>query len=75
MKREEEFLVRNALLSELRRGRITRRQFLTQMLAIGMGLGGVSALAACAPPAPPAAPAEEAPAAEELPVGPYSGRS
>jgi ABC-type glycerol-3-phosphate transport system substrate-binding protein len=66
MKREEEFLVRNALLSELRRGRITRRQFMTQMLAIGMGLGGVSALAACAPPAPPpAAPAEEAPAAEE----------
>ena len=65
MRREEEFLVRNALLSELRRGRITRRQFMTQMLAIGMGLGGVSALAACAPAPPPAAPAEEAPAAEE----------
>ena len=68
MKREEEFLVRNALLSELRRGRITRRQFMTQMLAIGMGLGGVSALAACAPPVPTAAPvAEEAPA-EEAPA-------
>jgi ABC-type glycerol-3-phosphate transport system substrate-binding protein len=63
MKREEEFLVRNALLAELRRGRINRRQFLTQMLAIGMGLGGVSALAACAPAAPTAAPATEAPAA------------
>jgi multiple sugar transport system substrate-binding protein len=65
MKREEEFLVRNALLSELKRGRISRRQFMTQMLAIGMGLGGVSALAACAPPAPTAAPAAEAPAAAE----------
>jgi ABC-type glycerol-3-phosphate transport system substrate-binding protein len=76
MKREDEFLVRNALLSELRRGRITRRQFMTQMLAIGMGLGGVSALAACAPAAPTAAPATEAPeaateapAAEEAPAG------
>jgi ABC-type glycerol-3-phosphate transport system substrate-binding protein len=68
MKREEEFLVRNALLSELRRGRITRRQFMTQMLAIGLGLGGVSALAACAPPAPTAAPAAEEAPAEEAPA-------
>jgi multiple sugar transport system substrate-binding protein len=63
MKREEEYLVRNALLAELGRGRINRRQFMTQMLAIGLGMGGVSALSACAPPAPPAAPATEAPAA------------
>ena len=64
MKREEEMMVRNALLGELRRGRINRRQFLTQMMAIGLGMGGVSALAACAPAAPTAAPAAtEAPAA------------
>jgi multiple sugar transport system substrate-binding protein len=67
MKREEEFLVRNALLAELRRGRISRRQFLTQMIAVGMGLGGVSALSACAVPAAPTA-APAAPAATQAPA-------
>lgn len=62
MKREEEFLVRNALLNDLRQRRISRRQFMTQMLAVGLGMGGVSALAACQPAATPA-PATEAPAA------------
>jgi ABC-type glycerol-3-phosphate transport system substrate-binding protein len=64
MQREEEYLVHSALLEALRQQRINRRQFLTRMVAAGLGLSGVSALAACAPPAAPtAAPATEAPAA------------
>jgi len=64
MKREEEYLIRNALLAEMQRGRISRRQFMLRMLAAGLGLSGVGvALAGCAPAAPTQAPATQAPAA------------
>ena len=77
-RKEEEYLVQKVLAARLRQGQISRRQFMTRMLATGLGLSGVStALAACgggaAPAAAPAEPAqqeaaettqEEAPAAE-----------
>ena len=62
MKREEEFLVRNALLNDLRNGRIDRRQFMTRMVAAGLGLAGVGAAMAGCAPAP-----TEAPKATEVP--------
>ena len=61
MKREEESLVRNALLNDLRHGRIDRRQFMTRMLAAGLGLAGVGAAVAGCAPAPTAAPPTAAP--------------
>jgi multiple sugar transport system substrate-binding protein len=64
MQREEEHLVHSALLEAMRQGRISRRQFLTRMLAAGLGLSGASVLAACAPPAAPTQ-APAAPAATE----------
>ena len=76
MKREEEYLVRNALLNELKLRRINRRQFMTRMIAAGLGLSGVNAaLAGCVPVAPPpAAPAEQAPEAAEAPAVEEAGR-
>jgi ABC-type glycerol-3-phosphate transport system substrate-binding protein len=54
-RREEEFRVIEALRSELRRGRMDRRQFLTRVMATGFGLAGISAaLAACGGGAAPA---------------------
>jgi len=68
MKREEEFLVRNALLNDLRNGKIDRRQFMTRMVAAGLGLAGVGAAVAGCAPAPTAAPkATEAAKATEVP--------
>jgi len=69
MKRKnEEHQIHELLLSQLRRGEISRRQFLQNMMMAGLGLGGVSVLASCGAqttPAPeaPAAAATEAPAA------------
>ena len=42
MQHEEEHLVHSALLEAIRQGRISRRQFLTRMLAAGLGLSGAS---------------------------------
>ncbi len=46
MRREEEYLIENALLNELAQGRISRRQFLQMSIMAGLGLAGVSALGA-----------------------------
>jgi len=67
MKREEESLVRNALLNDLRNGRIDRRQFMTRMLAAGLGLAGVGAAMAGCAPTPTAAPPTAAPEATAVP--------
>lgn len=58
-RREEEYLIQNALLAQLQQGRMNRRQFMTRMLVAGLGLSGVSAaVAGCMPaPAGPTAPA------------------
>jgi ABC-type glycerol-3-phosphate transport system substrate-binding protein len=56
-RKDEEYLVQELLRSQLRRGEISRRQFLQNMIVAGMGFGGVSVLSACG-----AAPAAEAPA-------------
>lgn len=73
-RKDEEFLIQELLRSQLRRGEISRRQFLQNMIVAGMGLGGVSVLSSCggAAPATPAqqeaaAPATEAPK-EEAPA-------
>lgn len=64
-RKEQERIMREAMLSELRQGRISRREFMTRMAALGLGLSGISALSACTVAAPPAqAPAAQAPAAE-----------
>ncbi|OUC07771.1 hypothetical protein RY27_12930, partial [Litorilinea aerophila] len=56
-RREEEYLIQEALLNRLRRGQMDRRQFMTRMLAAGLGLSGVSAaIAGCMPAPAPAAP-------------------
>jgi len=55
MASEEQERIESALLNELRQGRISRRQFIQNMLAVGMGLGGVAVLSACAAPAAPTA--------------------
>lgn len=68
MASEQQEIIENALLDDLRTGRITRRQFMQSMLTVGMGLGGVAVLSACgAPAAPTAAPATSAPAATSAP--------
>ena len=55
-RRDEEILVQRSLTQSLQHGRINRRQFMTRMMAAGLGLAGVSAaLSGCA--APGAAPA------------------
>lgn len=55
-RREEEFLVRNALLNQFQSGRINRREFMMRTMAAGLGLAGINAMmGACA--APGAAPA------------------
>jgi multiple sugar transport system substrate-binding protein len=46
MRREEETLIENALLNELRAGRISRRQFIQMSIMAGLGLAGVGALGA-----------------------------
>ncbi|MCK6626813.1 MAG: ABC transporter substrate-binding protein [Anaerolineae bacterium] len=58
-RKDEEFLIQELLRSQLRRGEISRRQFLQNMIVAGMGLGGVSVLSSCGgtAPATPAAPA------------------
>ncbi len=55
-RREEEILVNNALLKQLQRGMINRRQFMTRAMMAGLALSGVSACMP-APGAAPAAPA------------------
>ena len=67
-RKDEEHQIQELLLSQLRRGEISRRQFLQNMMMAGLGLGGVSVLSSCGTqttPAPeaPAAAATEAPAA------------
>ena len=61
-RKEEQVLIQNMLRNELRAGRISRRQFLHNMMVVGLGLGGVSVLAGCgaAPVAAPTAAAEGA---------------
>lgn len=54
-RREEEVLIQQSLKQKLNRGQIDRRQFMTTMMAAGLGLAGVSAASGCA--APVAAPA------------------
>src|SRR6185436_14163514 len=46
MKSERESILQDRLLNQLRRGQISRREFLQTMLIAGMGLSGVSALGA-----------------------------
>ena len=56
VRREEEVQIQQSLLRSLRSGHINRRQFMTRMMAAGLGVAGVNAaLTACA--APGAAPA------------------
>ena len=45
------------LYSQLQQGRISRRQFIQGLGAVGLSAAGVSVLAACGTPAPTAAPA------------------
>lgn len=55
-RKEQEYLVQQSLLGQLQRGRINRRQFMTRMMAAGLGFAGVSAaLNGCAAPAGPGA--------------------
>ena len=57
-RREEEFLVRNALLNQFQRGRINRREFMMRTMAAGLGLAGINAMmGACAAPGAAPAPA------------------
>jgi multiple sugar transport system substrate-binding protein len=52
-RREQEYLVQQSLLGQLQRGRINRRQFMTRMMAAGLGIAGVSAaMSGCVPAAP-----------------------
>jgi ABC-type glycerol-3-phosphate transport system substrate-binding protein len=69
-RREEEYLVQNALLSQLRRGRINRRQFMMRTMAAGLGLAGINAVMAGCAPAPGAQPAAGGAAASERPLTP-----
>ena len=43
IRKEEDYLVQDALARQLRLGRIDRREFLTRSLAAGLGLAGVGA--------------------------------
>jgi ABC-type glycerol-3-phosphate transport system substrate-binding protein len=43
IRKEEDYLVQDALARQLRQGRIDRREFLTRSLAAGLGLAGVGA--------------------------------
>ncbi len=63
-RREEELQIQNALLNRLQRGQINRRQFMTRMMAAGLGLSGISAAVAGCMPAPAAPAGTGAPAAE-----------
>ncbi|MBE7473396.1 MAG: ABC transporter substrate-binding protein [Anaerolineae bacterium] len=56
-------MIQELLRSQLRRGEISRRQFLQNMIVAGMGLGGVSVLSSCGGAAPTAAPAQQEAAA------------
>ena len=49
------------LYSQLQQGRISRRQFIQGLGAVGLSAAGVSVLAACGTPAPTAAPAARPP--------------
>src|SRR6185295_17509687 len=60
MKRNNEEYRLQELL-RFRRGEISRRQFLQNVIVAGMGLGGVSILSACGSPAATEAPAAAAP--------------
>ncbi len=46
MKSEREHIIENALLNQLKQGRLSRRQFMQAMLGAGLGLSGVRGLAA-----------------------------
>lgn len=48
----EQEVIEQVLVDAMRRGQISRRQFMQTMLAAGLGLGGLGVLAACATPAP-----------------------
>ncbi len=53
---EQDLLVQNALFSQLQRGRINRRQFMTRTMAAGLSLAGINAMVSgCAPGAVPGA--------------------
>ena len=58
-RREQENLVYQQLVAQLRRGQMSRRQFLHNAFAVGLGLGGVSVLASCGAQAPTAAPVQQ----------------
>jgi ABC-type glycerol-3-phosphate transport system substrate-binding protein len=81
-RREEEYLLQQRLLADLRRNQISRRQFMTRMLAAGLGLTGVSAaLSACTGVAVPTNTQQQAQQAEtsgetaaEAPAGPAASR-
>src|SRR3990172_3296824 len=75
-RKDEEYLIQNALLARLQRGQIDRRQFLTRMMGAGLGIAGVSAaLAGCAAPAAPsAAPAASSGGAAPAAAAPSSDR-
>jgi multiple sugar transport system substrate-binding protein len=46
MKSEREYMIENALLHQLKQGRLSRRQFMQAMVGAGLGLAGVKGLAA-----------------------------
>jgi ABC-type glycerol-3-phosphate transport system substrate-binding protein len=56
--------IEQALETAFQQGQISRRQFITGMIAAGMGLGGVGVLAACGSPAAPTAAPPTAAAAQ-----------
>ncbi|HXV99267.1 MAG TPA: hypothetical protein VEC93_12670, partial [Anaerolineae bacterium] len=64
-RKDEQYLIQELLRSQLRRGEISRRQFLQNMIVTGMGLGGVSILSSCSGAAPTQAPVQEAAAPTE----------
>lgn len=67
-RKDEEYLIQELLLAQLRQGHLTRRQFIHNMIVAGLGLGGVSVLAGCGSAAPTAAPEQQAAAPTEAPA-------
>ena len=45
IRKEEEYILQDALVRQLRQGRIDRREFLTRSLVAGLGLAGIGAAA------------------------------
>jgi len=68
MNRDEQDRIESQLHNSLRRGRLSRRQFLQLTALTGLGLSGASVLAACGAPAATTAPTAAATAAAAQPT-------